>query len=345
MSKAHSYKAVFWNRQKKIYDRLLTACVLGYLALFVSLSLVLHPEARPETHLIRGFGTAAFLLLHIVLSVGPLSRLNPRFLPLLYNRRHMGVTMFFLALAHSVFMIIQHHGLGDTNPFVSIFISNTHYGSLGDFPFQVLGLGALVILFLMAATSHDFWLANLTAPIWKILHMNVYIAYGLIVGHVALGVLQSETSAFYPVLVGSGFTWIIGIHLLTGFKERRKDIHRGQPHGEYVDVFAVGEIPEDRAKVAVVAGERVAVFKHQGKIAALSNVCQHQNGPLGEGRVIDGLVTCPWHGYQYRMEDGCSPEPFIERIPTFQVKIEKGRVLIHRKPNAPGTPMEPAHVE
>ena len=56
-----------------------------------------------------------------------------------------------------------------------------------------------MILFLMAATSHDFWMANLTAPVWKSLHMLVYLAYGLLVLHVTLGVLQAETS---PVLAG-----------------------------------------------------------------------------------------------------------------------------------------------
>ena len=55
-------------------------------------------------------------------------------------------------------------------------------------------LGYLVILFVMAATSHDFWLANLTAPVWKALHMLVYVAYALLVGHVALGSLRPERS-------------------------------------------------------------------------------------------------------------------------------------------------------
>ena len=49
---------------------------------------------------------------------------------------------------------------------------------------------------MMAATSHDFWLHNLTAPVWKALHMCVYVAYTLIVLHVMFGVLQGEISRF-----------------------------------------------------------------------------------------------------------------------------------------------------
>jgi hypothetical protein len=56
----------------------------------------LDPNATAETTLIRALGTCALLLLHLILCIGPLCRLNPRFLPLLYNRRHLGVTMFIL---------------------------------------------------------------------------------------------------------------------------------------------------------------------------------------------------------------------------------------------------------
>jgi nitrite reductase/ring-hydroxylating ferredoxin subunit len=89
----------------------------------------------------------------------------------------------------------------------------------------------------------------------------------------------------------------------------------------------------------------VAVFRYDGKISAISNVCQHQNGPLGEGRIIDGCVTCPWHGYQYRPESGAAPPPFKEKIPTFNTKVVGGSVFVHPKPNAPGTYMEPSRIE
>src|SRR5258708_32299800 len=41
-------------------------------------------------------------------------------------------------------------------------------------------------------------------------------------------------------------------------------------------------------------GERIAVFRDGAQIGALSNLCAHQHGPIGEGRIIDGCVTCPW---------------------------------------------------
>ena len=339
-----SYKAVGWNRQKRVYDLTLLAGVVLYLAVFIGLGAALHPNATIETLIIRALATAAFLLLHIILSIGPLCRLNPRFLPLLYNRRHLGVTMFILALGHSVFGILQFHILGDVNPLVSVLVGNTQVGSLSTFPFQPLGLLALIILFLMAATSHDFWMANLTPPVWKSLHMLVYVAYGLLVLHVTLGILQAETSPVLAVLMGIGMAWVLGLHVATAFREKSADTPSTETNG-FVDACAVADIAEKRARIVTIAGERVAVFKYDGKISAVSNVCQHQNGPLGEGCILDGYITCPWHGFQYIPETGSSPPPFTEKIPTFNVQVRDGRVLVAAQPNPPGTRVEPARIE
>ena len=339
---AHDYHAVGWNRQKKIYDYTLAGGVVLYLAMFIAAGAILRPNVTIETLLIRAFGTSALLLLHVILSIGPLCRLDRRFLPLLYNRRHMGVTMFLLAAAHGVFSIVQFHLLGNVNPLVSVLASNTQYDSLVNFPFQPLGLLALLILFLMAATSHDFWLANLTAPVWKALHMSVYVAYGLIVVHVTLGVLQNETSPVLAGLLGLGLAWVLGLHLLAGWRERGADAETDTAGDDYVEVCAVDDIPDNRARIVTLTGERIAIFRYDGKVSAISSVCQHQNGPLGEGCVIDGLVTCPWHGYQYRPDTGASPPPFTERVPTFNIRVDAGRVLVDPRPNPPGTRVEPA---
>src|SRR5260221_13528979 len=60
-------------------------------------------------------------------------------------------------------------------------------------------------------------------------------------------------------------------------------------------------------------------------------------GPIGEGRIIDGCVTCPWHGYQYRLMDGCAPPPFTEKLVTYRVRIAHGVVEVDPRPLPPGT--------
>ena len=339
------YRTVLWNRQKKIYDATLLTAIVLYLGLFVGLGLALRPQATAETLIIRALGTAALLSLHIVLSIGPLARLNRRFLPLLYNRRHLGVATFLLGAGHAGFGLFQFHMVGDTHPLVSVLVSNTRFDSLSQFPFQPLGLLALTILFLMAATSHDFWLANLSAPVWKTLHMLVYVAYAALILHVALGVLQAETDPLLAVLLSLGLVWIVGIHLVAGWRERSGDRPLDTPEREgYVPVCSPGEIADNRARIVCLSGERIAIFKYDGKVSAVSNACQHQNGPLGEGRVVDGCITCPWHGYQYTPDTGASPPPFTEKVPTFNVKITAGRIWIDPRPNPAGTRVEPALV-
>jgi nitrite reductase/ring-hydroxylating ferredoxin subunit/DMSO/TMAO reductase YedYZ heme-binding membrane subunit len=340
------YQAIGWNRQKRFYDAILAGSVVLYLALFVGLGALFHPNATAETLLIRGFGTAAILLLHVILGIGPLCRLNRRFLPLLYNRRHLGVTMFLLALVHGIFSIVQFHALGDRNPLVSVFVSNSSYGSFSQFPFQSLGFLALLILFVMAATSHDFWLNNLTPAIWKQIHMAVYLAYALLVAHVVLGALQAERHPLLAGVLAVGLGAVLILHLLAARREERTDNKLPVTDSVgYVDVCAVNAIPENRAKIVCAGGERIAVFRYDGKVSALSNVCRHQNGPLSEGRIVDGCITCPWHGYQYKPENGAAPPPFTEKVATYPVRVRNGRVQIDPRANPPGTYVEPARLK
>jgi len=360
------YQAVQWNRQKRIYDTVLAAGVGGFLALFIGVTKALHPAITDEILLMRATASAAFILLHVILCIGPLCRLNPRFLPLLYNRRHAGVTMALLALIHAALAIVTYHAGSNINPFVSIFVSEKFTGSLATLPFQPFGFVALLILLLMAATSHDFWLANLTAPVWKALHMLVYAAYASLIAHVTFGVLQAETHPLFAVAMGAGLATVLSLHVAAAMKERKLDnelpgVSRSEkaylPEFEisnlksqietegFIEACAVADIPEKRARIVCLSGERVAIFKYDGKISAVSNVCQHQNGPLGEGKILDGCITCPWHGYQYLPDTGASPPPFVEKVPTFNVRVKDGRVFVHPKPNPPGVRAEPALFE
>jgi methionine sulfoxide reductase heme-binding subunit len=341
-----SYTWVGWNAHKKRYDAVMLAAVGGYLAAFVLIGTLAFPapgDISPPILLIRALGSAALLLLHVTLWIGPLCRFTPRLLPLLYNRRHLGVTTFLLGLAHAALSTLWYHGFSDVNPLLSLLTSNTQYTSLSRFPFETLGIIALLILFLMAATSHDFWLRNLSPRLWKSLHMLVYVAYALLVMHVALGYLQSEHHPLPALLLVAGAVITISLHLAAGLKEVRRDHAAPAPAVGLVDVGAIDDIPADRAKVVCLPGrERIAVFRHAAGISATANVCEHQMGPLGEGKVIDGCITCPWHGYQYLPGSGCSPPPFTEKIATHEVRIQGRRVLLNPAPLPPGTPVPPA---
>jgi sulfoxide reductase heme-binding subunit YedZ len=345
---SHKYSPIQWTSYKKRYDLVLVACILIYFVAFIGVTSVIHRGEHaigPEVLLIRASGTAAIVLLHVTLSLGPLARLDRRFLPLLYNRRHLGVITFLLALLHAAVATGFYHGFGRITPLESLLTSNTQYRSISAFPFETLGLVGLMILFVIAATSHDFWLKNLSPRVWKTIHMLVYVAWLAVIGHVALGALQSERSMIYPMLLIAGTVWLGTLHVLAGRREVRREV-RAAAAEQWVDAGAVETLIDGRGRtVCVAGGERIAVFRHGETVSAVSNTCAHQGGPLGEGRIIDGCITCPWHGFTYRPADGCAPPPFNEKLPTFAVRVEDGRVLVNTSPLPAGTYVEPAAIE
>jgi len=337
-----AFRAVQWNRRKIVYDAILLGGVALYIGLFMAVGRwgLGTPDDRAtwEDLRIRAFGTCAFVMLTIILSIGPLARLDRRFLPLLYNRRHFGVLTFFVAAAHGWLNIDWFLSRGKWPDFVSFVTSLPNYASIAHFPYDTLGIVGLLVLFVMAATSHDFWLLFLTPSVWKALHMAVYAAYGALTMHVALGVMQSRHSPLIPVLLGAAVAAVSTLHLIAGRRERTLDRATGPGSDGWIAVGPPLSIPDRAARiVAARGGERIAVFRDGERIGALTNLCAHQNGPLGEGRIIDGCVTCPWHGYQYRLEDGRAPPPFTEKLATYRVRIKAGVVEVHPTPLPPGT--------
>ena len=327
------FRAVQWNRTKLVYDGILLAGVTLYIGTYILLSFWLEPPKDEPAAIdvrIRTFGTCAFFMLTIILSIGPLARLDRRFLPLLYNRRHFGVLTFFVALLHASFMI---EWFAVQNALPSLYDELTKvsdYGKFIGFPFKALGLLALLILFVMAANSHDFWLAFLSPPVWKSLHMALYVAYGLVVMHVALGIMQYERTPLIPLMLVGGFVTVAALHVIAGWRERTTDEGIAPGDEGWVAVGPPRSIPDKGARIiAAPGGERIAVFRDGNQIGAVTNLCAHQNGPLGEGRIV---------GYEYRLEDGCAPAPFTEKLATYRSRINQGIVQVDPRPLPPGTP-------
>ena len=88
------YRAVQWTGYKKRYDVVLVSLVFLYLVTFIVSSKIALRQDRSisdEILILRALGTCAFVMLSLTLCIGPLARLDRRFLPLLHNRRHLGV--------------------------------------------------------------------------------------------------------------------------------------------------------------------------------------------------------------------------------------------------------------
>ncbi|AEI95545.1 Rieske 2Fe-2S domain-containing protein [Roseobacter litoralis] len=342
------YIPVQWNNNKYIYDAVMLAGVVLFLYVFLyaAPAALNHERAvNPQIHNARAFGACAFVMLTVILCIGPLARLNPRFLPLLYNRRHFGVMTTFVAITHASYVVDWYFAFSSSNKYEAVLFANTSYGQLAGFPFEIFGVFALFVLIILAATSHDFWLKFLSPPVWKRLHYLIYPAYLAVVAHVSLGILQDQQNHSFTVIFIAGAGAVGALHLAAALSERRQDKAQKTRQTDWVDVCTTSEMTDGFAKIKLLAnGERVAVYLTDGKLSAISNACAHQNGPLGEGRVIDCLVTCPWHGFQYDVTSGRSPAPFTETVPTYNLRLDGARVLVDPKANPPGTYVEPIAV-
>ncbi len=337
------YIPVQWNPNKWAYNAIMLASVAAFLwvFLYVTPDVLAHERAiNPQIHNARAFGACAFMMLTVILCIGPLARLDTRFLPLLYNRRHFGVMTAFVALTHAGYVLDWYFAFSSRPKLQGLLEANTSYGQIAGFPFEMLGAFALVCLGILAATSHDFWLKFLTPPIWKRLHYLIYAAYAAVVGHVVLGVLQDDRGFGVNLMFLGGAALVCALHLWAWRVEARDA--RAKTADAWIDVAATDAFREGFAKIShLPSGDRVAVFLHEGQLSAIANACAHQNGPLGEGQIVDCLVTCPWHGFQYDVRSGASPAPFTEKVPTYRVRVSAGMVQVHRDASPPGTYQEP----
>jgi nitrite reductase/ring-hydroxylating ferredoxin subunit len=78
----------------------------------------------------------------------------------------------------------------------------------------------------------------------------------------------------------------------------------------------------------VAAGRIIAVFNVDGQFYALDGICPHAGGPLGQGRLAGGVVTCPWHGWQFDVTSGrhCLNPRLTQAA--YPVEIEAGDVFV-----------------
>lgn len=88
------------------------------------------------------------------------------------------------------------------------------------------------------------------------------------------------------------------------------------------------ELPEGRVMTVTAGHTGVCLTHYDGKYTALDNKCPHQGGPLGEGSIENGLLRCPWHGWDFNPCTGLSPGAHDDGIPVYELKIEGDAVFV-----------------
>lgn len=97
---------------------------------------------------------------------------------------------------------------------------------------------------------------------------------------------------------------------------------------EFVSVLSVAELPPGRAAEVQVGDRAVALFNVGGNFFALTNLCPHRGGPLGQGFLEGKEVSCPWHNYTFDVTTGENVVSADLKVERYDVKVEDGRVFV-----------------
>src|SRR4029077_13431406 len=104
-----------------------------------------------------------------------------------------------------------------------------------------------------------------------------------------------DRNPFIPTMLASSFGWVAVLHLVAGWRERAGERAGASGSDGWLPGGPPLSIPDKGARiVAAPDGERIAVFRDGAQIGALSNLCAHQNGPIG--RAASGTGASPGHG-------------------------------------------------
>ncbi len=98
---------------------------------------------------------------------------------------------------------------------------------------------------------------------------------------------------------------------------------------KWTPVLADEDLAEGAMRAVDVEGRQLLVARIDGMVSAMENACSHAGGPLCEGTFADGVVTCPWHGSQFRLSDGAvmgGPATFPQL--QLHVRLRKGQIEV-----------------
>jgi nitrite reductase (NADH) small subunit/3-phenylpropionate/trans-cinnamate dioxygenase ferredoxin subunit len=104
---------------------------------------------------------------------------------------------------------------------------------------------------------------------------------------------------------------------------------------EFQTVCRVGDLAEGQSKVVEVGGKLVALFRQADGFHAIDDVCPHMGASLSDGHVEDGVVTCPWHAWRFRLADGAWADCPRVKIGCYPVRVVGDEVQVLVEPPAP----------
>jgi len=99
------------------------------------------------------------------------------------------------------------------------------------------------------------------------------------------------------------------------------------------------DVPDDTPVAVEAEGRHIMLYRHDGVLYALDNICSHAGGLLSRGTVTDLAVTCPLHGSRFALADGCVLRgPAHQPQPVLPTRIRNGWIEVRGSQPAPRRP-------
>ncbi len=97
----------------------------------------------------------------------------------------------------------------------------------------------------------------------------------------------------------------------------------------WTDVGEADDLSQRPVQEVLIGRTTVALTCANGVFGAISGVCNHAGGPLGQGTLDGAFVVCPWHYWKFNRQTGVGEPGFeADRVPAYEVRVERGRVLV-----------------
>jgi nitrite reductase (NADH) small subunit len=106
---------------------------------------------------------------------------------------------------------------------------------------------------------------------------------------------------------------------------------------EFQTVCRVDELAEGEGRTVSVGDKLVAVFRENGLYFAIDDTCPHMGASLSGGYVENGIVTCPWHAWRFRLGDGAWADNPRIKIGCYAVRVQGDYVQV-QTPESPARP-------
>jgi nitrite reductase/ring-hydroxylating ferredoxin subunit/uncharacterized membrane protein len=104
------------------------------------------------------------------------------------------------------------------------------------------------------------------------------------------------------------------------------------PVEDWTPVLADDALAEGEARLVNAAGNDVMLYRGNGTLCALADHCMHAGGPLHEGSIEAGRVTCPWHASTFNLADGSLVRgPATAPQPSYEARVQDGKIEVRSR--------------